>query len=101
MGFPKGEVYVGSEDQKERLEKQYLRKAEFMLKHKAPIWNGEFGPVYADPALDEDHAEVNAAREKLLGQQLAIYDKYQIHWSIWLYKVCDPKWREASWLEAP
>ncbi|KAF2837373.1 glycoside hydrolase family 5 protein [Patellaria atrata CBS 101060] len=86
MGFPKGERYEGTDEQKKKIERQFLRKAEFMYKTKTPIWNGEFGPVYANPELDSDHEEVNAARYKLLEQQLTTYDKYKIHWSIWLYK---------------
>ncbi|MCJ1478105.1 hypothetical protein MMC13_006780 [Lambiella insularis] len=47
---------------------------------------GEFGPVYANPRLDDDAEATNNKRYNLLSQQLTIYDKYQIHWSIWLYK---------------
>lgn len=36
--------------------------------------------------MDSDAAEINQERYNLLGAQLAIYDKYQIPWSIWLYK---------------
>ncbi|WPG98846.1 glycoside hydrolase family 5 protein [Acrodontium crateriforme] len=86
LGFPKGERFTGSEQQKAKLESQFLRKAEFMIEQKTPIWNGEFGPVYANPQLDADHKEVNAARYNVLDEQLRIYDKYKIHWSIWLYK---------------
>ncbi|GAB7354663.1 hypothetical protein MBLNU459_g5090t1 [Dothideomycetes sp. NU459] len=86
MGFPKGEVFRGSEEQKQKLERQFCRKAEIMYRLKTPIWNGEFGPVYANPLLDPDHVEVNKARFGVLDEQLSIYDKYQIHWSIWLYK---------------
>ena len=86
MGFPKGEMYKGTDEQKSKLERQFARKAEFMNQWKTPIWNGEFGPVYANPQLDADHEEVNAARYKVLDEQLRIYDKYKIHWSIWLYK---------------
>lgn len=86
MGFPKGDRYVGSNEQKEKLEKQFVRKAEFMFKHKVPCWNGEFGPVYANPQLDEGYEDINAARYNLLDEQLRLYDKYKIHWSIWLYK---------------
>lgn len=42
--------------------------------------------MYANPLLDIDHTEINKARFGVLDQQLGIYDKYQIHWSIWLYK---------------
>lgn len=63
-----------------------MRKAAFMNEHATPIWNGEFGPVYADPALDTNADEINHERYNLLGEQLRIYDKYNISWSIWLYK---------------
>lgn len=87
MGFPKGETFTGSPEQVAKLERQFTRKAEIMYRLKTPIWNGEFGPVYANPLLDTDnHAAINAARYALLDTQLGIYDKYQIHWSIWLYK---------------
>lgn len=86
MGFPHGEPYTGSAEQREQLEKQFQRKAAWMVEHKTPIWNGEFGPVYADPSLDADAAQVNAARYALLAEQLRIYDKLKIHWTIWLYK---------------
>ena len=86
MGFPKGETFTGSSEQKSKLERQFLRKAEFMNEHKTPIWNGEWGPVYANPLLDKDHESINAARYNVLDEQLRIYDKYKIHWSIWLYK---------------
>jgi hypothetical protein len=69
------------------LETQFLKKAEIMYRFKTPIWNGEFGPVYALPGLDEDMDKVNKARINALSAQLDIYDKYKIHWSIWLYKV--------------
>lgn len=83
MGFPTGERYKGTPIKDEKLESQFLRKAEFMYKHKVPIWNGEFGPVYSS---DRDAEEINGERFNLLGQQLRIYDKYKVSWSIWLYK---------------
>ena len=57
-----------------------------MNTHKPRIWNGEFGPVYANPRLDKDAETINNERYNLLGQQLRIYNKYHIHWSIWLHK---------------
>lgn len=90
MGFPTGERYTGTAQQKATLEKQFLRKAEFMLQHNVPIWNGEFGPVYEDPGdeneNEEEAAAINSARYALLGAQLEIYARHQCHWSIWLYK---------------
>ncbi|RDW80490.1 glycoside hydrolase family 5 protein [Coleophoma crateriformis] len=86
MGFPTGERFKGTEEQKSKLERQFLRKAQFQQKMKAVAWNGEFGPVYSDPLTDADAEEINQERYNLLGAQLEIYDKYQIPWSIWLYK---------------
>lgn len=86
MGFPSGETYRGTPEQKEKVKKSFTRKAQFHQEHGVPIWNGEFGPVYADPALDDGADEINQARYSLLGEQLRIYDHYKIHWSIWLYK---------------
>jgi hypothetical protein len=86
MGFPKGELYAGTPAQKQKLESQFLRKATYMHTHNIPTWNGEFGPVYANPLLDRDHEAINRARYAVLAQQLRIYDRYTCHWSIWLYK---------------
>ena len=85
MGFPTGDRYTGSADQNEKLENQYLRKAEFMRENNLAQWNGEFGPVY-EPESSADATEINKARCEMLGQQLTIYDKYQVPWSTWLYK---------------
>lgn len=86
MGFPAEERFKGTSDQLSRLEQQFLRKAQFQHANNAPIWNGEFGPVYEDPAINPDADALNAERYALLGAQLRIYDKYAIPWSIWLYK---------------
>ena len=86
MGFPQGEKYTSSRAQSEQLETQFKRKAAWMQQHGTPTWNGEFGPVYADPALDSNAAAINEARYALLAQQLRIYDSARIHWTIWLYK---------------
>jgi len=48
-------------------------------------WNGEFGPVYASED-EEGHVETNQQRYRLLGQQLSVYKKDEVGWSIWLYK---------------
>lgn len=37
MGFPTGEPFKGTEDQKSTLERQFLRKALFMRQQKTPI----------------------------------------------------------------
>lgn len=37
MGFPAGEPYVGTPEQKAFLQKSYERKVEFMKAHKVPV----------------------------------------------------------------
>lgn len=37
MGFPAGDAYVGSPEQKDFLERQYQRKVEFMKAHGVPV----------------------------------------------------------------
>ncbi|MDQ3847298.1 MAG: glycoside hydrolase family 5 protein [Bacteroidota bacterium] len=65
---------------KDTLEKDFLKKSEFMFKHHVPVWVGEFGPVYTgNPQKDE-------MRYQVLKDQLAYYDKYKVSWCIWLYK---------------
>lgn len=86
MGFPTGERFTGSPEQKNKLEAQFLRKARFQHDRGTVAWNGEFGPVYADARTQTDAAEVNQERYNLLGAQLEVYDKYRVSWTIWLYK---------------
>ncbi|CAK7210147.1 hypothetical protein SBRCBS47491_000673 [Sporothrix bragantina] len=87
MGFPGTEQYVGTRQQKEKLRQSFERKVEYMRKVGVPIWNGEFGPVYADPDVDSDAAATNAKRFALLREQLRIYHEAGgVSWSIWTYK---------------
>lgn len=83
-GFIHGGDYPGYTDNryfdKDTLEQDFLKKSEFMFKHKVPLWVGEFGPVYTgDPKKDE-------MRYQILKDQLAYYNKYKVSWCIWLYK---------------
>ncbi|RFU29525.1 hypothetical protein B7463_g6814, partial [Scytalidium lignicola] len=86
MGFPTGRPYKGTEKEKEILAKQFERKSEWQRTHKVPIWNGEFGPVYANPKYEPNADQINQDRYNLLGQQMRIYDEAKIPWTIWLYK---------------
>lgn len=83
-GFIHGGDYPGKTGDryfdKDTLEQDFLKKSEFMFKHKVPLWVGEFGPVYTgDPKKDE-------MRYQILKDQLAYYNKYKVSWCIWLYK---------------
>ncbi|CAK7238381.1 hypothetical protein SEUCBS140593_010628 [Sporothrix eucalyptigena] len=87
MGFPGTEQYIGTDEQKEKLWQSFERKVEYMRKVGVPIWNGEFGPVYADPDVDSNAAATNTKRFALLREQLRIYHEAGgVSWSIWTYK---------------
>ncbi|KAL5041060.1 glycoside hydrolase superfamily [Aspergillus fruticulosus] len=81
ISFPTGPRYKGTPERKSYLERQFLRKAEFINQNNTPIWNGEFGLVYANESSSTDTkaASINQERYNLLGEQLRIYDKYKIH----------------------
>ncbi|KAJ3533118.1 hypothetical protein NM208_g8132 [Fusarium decemcellulare] len=84
MGFPSGSRYKGTDEQKDKLRRQFERKCEFHIQHNVPIWNGEFGPVYESEGPDAD--DINEERYRLLGEQIRIYEEAQICWSTWTYK---------------
>jgi len=83
-GFISGGDYPGyTRDKyydKDTLEKDFLKKSEFMFSHHVPLWVGEFGPVYTGDAKKDE------MRYQVLKDQLAYYNKYKVSWCIWLYK---------------
>ncbi|KAH7419233.1 glycoside hydrolase family 5 protein [Cadophora sp. MPI-SDFR-AT-0126] len=85
MGFPMQEQFEGTAAQKTKLRASFERKVEFMRQKKVPIWNGEFGPVYAFDS-EADSEKTNAKRYALLKEQLSVYAETNVSWSIWLYK---------------
>jgi hypothetical protein len=87
FGFPRGGTYTGTPEQKAKLRSSFERKVKYMRAANVPIYNGEFGPVYA--SADENGMsadQVNASRIALLKDQIAIYAETDVHWSIWTYK---------------
>ena len=42
--------------------------------------------MYEPEDGSEEAAEINKERFEVLGEQLRIYEKYKVGWSIWLYK---------------
>ncbi|KII90335.1 glycoside hydrolase family 5 protein [Plicaturopsis crispa FD-325 SS-3] len=88
FGFPKSpELYVGSDEQKHRLRRSYEKKREWMDQRGLCVWNGEWGPVYAREQYEGDQTkEINEHRYKVLEDQLDIYNKDRLSWTIWLYK---------------
>ncbi|KAL0566439.1 hypothetical protein V5O48_015572 [Marasmius crinis-equi] len=91
-GFPKFErhgVYTGSDEQKEKMYNVYKNKRKWMDDRGFCVWNGEWGPVYAREEYDggkEKMEEINRRRYMVLRDQLEIYQKDRLSWSIWLYK---------------
>jgi len=83
-GFISGGDYPGlTRDKfydKDTLEKDFLKKSDFMFSHHVPLWVGEFGPVYTGDAKKDE------MRYQVLKDQLAYYNKYKVSWCIWLYK---------------
>ncbi|TFK51394.1 glycoside hydrolase [Heliocybe sulcata] len=88
FGFPAApEAYVSNDTQRHRLRRSYERKREWMDKNGLCVWNGEWGPVYARKEYEgEAWNEINQQRYQVLKDQLDIYNKDRLSWSIWLYK---------------
>ncbi|KAI0693062.1 glycoside hydrolase [Cytidiella melzeri] len=88
FGFPASpEKYESSAVQLTRLRRSYEKKREWMDAHGLAVWNGEFGPVYARKEYEGEATDaINAERVKVLKDQLDIYNKDRLSWSIWLYK---------------
>ena len=74
-GITRGKYY-----DKDTLERDFLKKSEFMFSRHVPLWVGEFGPVYTGDAKRDE------MRYRVLKDQLAYYNKYKVSWCIWLYK---------------
>jgi hypothetical protein len=62
------------------LEQTFLERTRFMRENDVPAWVGEFGPYYTGAP------DVDQARYQLLRDQLEIYDRYGVGWSLWSYK---------------
>ena len=77
MGFSTGRPYEGTNERKEKLQRQFLRNSECQRTENTPTWNGEFEPVFVNPKWDENVDEVNQKPYNMLGEQLRIYGKFQ------------------------
>lgn len=87
-GFPGSkEPYASTPEQKARVRRGYEKKVEWMKANNLPIWNGEWGPVYARRQYEGERTDaINNERIALLKDQLEVYESERISWSIWLYK---------------
>ena len=65
---------------KARVEADFHRMATFADSVGAPLWVGEFGPVYTDEP-DRD-----AMKRQLLIDEIDIYEQHGAGWALWTYK---------------
>jgi aryl-phospho-beta-D-glucosidase BglC (GH1 family) len=79
FGGPYPGVTRGVYVDKATVEETFLKRTEFMRSTGTPIWIGEFGPVFVNPAQDDD-------KYRLLSDQLDLYESHGASWSIWAYK---------------
>lgn len=83
-GFVDGGPYPGNSRgqyvDRDVVEATFLRRSEYMFEHSVPIWVGEFGPVYTGEKT------ADAMRYQLLRDQLEIYTRHGVNWTIWTYK---------------
>ncbi|KAK4687586.1 endoglucanase, partial [Tremellales sp. Uapishka_1] len=87
FGFPMGSPFHGTPEHKAKVRKDYERKVGFSKKTDSPIWNGEFGVVYATQESEGPNWKaINEQRYGALSEQLKVYDQDEISWTIWLYK---------------
>ncbi|KZV64520.1 glycoside hydrolase family 5 protein [Peniophora sp. CONT] len=87
FGFPKGGVYEGTDEQREKIRRGYARKRAWMDERGLCVWNGEWGPVYARREYEgAETDEINKRRYAVLKEQLGLYQEDRLSWSIWLYK---------------
>ncbi len=74
-GLAAGQYY-----DRETLQETFLSLSQYMLDHHVPIWVGEFGALYSGDA------ETDVMRDRIVRDQLEIYNHYHASWAIWLYK---------------
>ncbi|PCH34761.1 glycoside hydrolase family 5 protein [Wolfiporia cocos MD-104 SS10] len=88
FGFPRSpEPYERTDEQRRRMRRSYEKKREWLDERGLCVWNGEWGPVYAREEYDgEVTSAVNERRYNVLNDQLEMYRKDRLSWSIWLYK---------------
>lgn len=87
FGFPIGVPFEGTTEHKQKIRTDFDRKVTFSESTGTPIWNGEFGPVFATEASGgPEWREINRKRLAALKEQLAVYEERRISWTIWLYK---------------
>jgi hypothetical protein len=70
---------------RDTLERSFLARTAPARERGAPIWVGEFGPVYTG------NEERDRVRHRVLQDQLEIYERYGANWTVWTYKDAGPQ----------
>jgi aryl-phospho-beta-D-glucosidase BglC (GH1 family) len=83
-GFVEGRPYPGYTGSvwcdRDWLERHFLKKSAYPREHGAPMWVGEFGPVYTG------ERERDQSMYTLVRDQIDLFERYGAHWTIWTYK---------------
>ncbi|MFO7171805.1 MAG: glycoside hydrolase family 5 protein [Bacillota bacterium] len=66
------------------MERVFLETNRWILERQLPSWVGEFGALFDGPVHEPTGADL--ARLRALRDQLAIFNEYEQHWTIWTYK---------------
>lgn len=66
------------------MERVFLETNRWILERQVPSWVGEFGALFDGPVHEPTGADL--ARLRALRDQLAIFNEYEQHWTIWTYK---------------
>lgn len=71
------------------MEQEFLAVNRWLLDRGVPSWVGEFGALFDGPVDRPTNAD--RARLAALRDQLAVFNRYEQHWTIWTYKDVGPQ----------
>jgi endoglucanase len=87
----KAETYPGDVEgvftDKALIERKVLNQNRWILDRKRPCWVGEFGAIYDGGLLSPTAAD--HARLAALSDELGVFARHAMHWTIWTYKDID------------
>ncbi|SDS56085.1 glycoside hydrolase family 5 protein [Microlunatus soli] len=83
-GLGRGTGYPGTTDgvyiDRDYVEQKFLQRSEFARRTGTPLLVGEFGPIYTGDEVQDRQ------RRQILDDQLEIYRRYDVSWTLWMYK---------------
>jgi hypothetical protein len=74
--------FTGERWDQRTIEQRYLKHegTVFAKRHRVPLWVGEFGGAFDGPKDEVKY------RLKAVEDEIAVFEKYRAHWTIWTYK---------------